>query len=68
MRTTILAQKEIVYLKNTEEILINFTTKIKDNFGNKITLEKLNYNLNNKLLKGKKVKLQDIQKNFYNLI
>ena len=62
----ILSTKEIVYLKNTEEILINFTTKIKDNFGNKITLEKLNYNLNNKLLKGKKVKLQDIQKNFYN--
>ena len=61
----ILNTKEIVYLKNSKEIMINYTTKIKDNFENEIQLELLNYNLSSKLLKGKKVKLQDLQKNLY---
>ncbi len=58
--------KEIIYLKNTEQIQINNTTKIKDNFENEIQLNKLNYSLKDKLLKGKIVKLQDLQKNLYN--
>ncbi len=62
----ILNTKEIVYLKNTQEIIINYTTTIKDNFENEIQIELLNYSFRDKLLKGKKVKLQDLQKNFYN--
>ena len=58
--------KEIIYLKKTGEIFINHTSKIKDTFGNNIELEKLNFNANNKLIKGKMVKLLDIEKNFYN--
>jgi len=58
--------KEIIYLKNNEEILINSTSKIKDNLGNQIEFKQLNYNANDKLIKGKNVKLLDIEKNFYN--
>ena len=58
--------KEIIYLKNSEEILINHISKIKDNLGNEIEFKKLNYNANDKLIKGKMVKLLDIEKNFYN--
>ncbi|MDC3039301.1 hypothetical protein OA094_03675 [Candidatus Pelagibacter sp.] len=58
--------KEIVYLKNSEEILINNITKIKDGLGNEIEFEQLNYNANDKLIKGKKVKLLDLEKNSYN--
>ena len=58
--------KEIVYLKNSEEILINNITKIKDGLGNEIEFEQLNYNANDKLIKGKKVKLLDLEKNYYN--
>ena len=58
--------KEIIYLKNSGEIFINYISKIKDNFENEIEIAKLNYNTNNKLLKGKMVKLLDLQKNLYN--
>ena len=58
--------KEIIYLKNYGEILINSSSKIEDNLGNQIELEQLNYNANDKLIKGKMVKLLDIEKNFYN--
>ena len=61
-----LKTKEIIYLKNSEEILINHISKIKDNLGNEIEFEQLNYNANDKLIKGKKVKLLDLEKNFYN--
>ena len=58
--------KEIVYLKNSGEITINHASKIEDNLGNKIEFEKLNFNVNDKLIKGKMVKLIDLEKNFYN--
>ena len=58
--------KEIVYLKNSKQIIINHDTEVKDNLGNKIEFEKLNFNINDKLIKGKIVKLLDIEKNFYN--
>ena len=45
--------KEIIYLKNYGEILINSSSKIEDNLGNQIELEQLNYNANEKLIKGK---------------
>ena len=61
-----LKTKEIIYLKNSEEILINTISKIKDNLGNEIEFEKLNYNAIDKLIKGKKVKLLDLENNFYN--
>ena len=61
----ILNTKEIIYLKNTGEILVNHFTKIIDNFNNEIEFEQINFNLNNNLLKGKKVKLVDLEKNFY---
>jgi len=61
-----LKTEEIVFLKNSGEIQINNLSKIKDKFQNEIEFEKLNYNLNDKLLKGKKVKLLDLEKNFYN--
>ncbi len=57
--------KEIVYLKNSEEILINYISKIQDNLGNQIEIEKLNYNANEQLIKGKMVKLIDFEKNLY---
>ncbi len=58
--------QEIIYLKNNGEILINSSSKIEDNLGNQIELEQLKYNTNDKLIKGKTVKLLDIEKNFYN--
>ena len=58
--------KEIIYLKSSGEIFINYITKIKDNFENEIEIAQLNYNINDKLLKGKMVKLVDLQKNLYN--
>ena len=58
--------QEIIYLKNYGEILINSSSKIEDNLGNQIELEQLKYNTNDKLIKGKTVKLLDIEKNFYN--
>ena len=61
-----LKTKEIVYLKNSEEILINHNSIIKDNLGNEIEFKQLNYNAIDKLLKGKNVKLIDLEKNFYN--
>ena len=61
-----LKTKKIVYLKNSEEILINSISKIKDNLGNEIEFEQLNYNAIDKLIKGKKVKLLDLENNFYN--
>ena len=61
-----LKTKKIIYLKNSEEILINDSSKIKDNLGNEIEFDQLNYNTIDKLIKGKKVKLLDIEKNFYN--
>ena len=57
-----LKTKEIIYLKNTGEILINHVTKVKDNLGNEIEFEQLNYNTNDKLIKGKMVKMLDIEK------
>ena len=61
-----LATKEIIYLKNSGEILINYISKITDNYKNEIEISQLNYTTNNKLLKGKKVKLLDLEKNMYN--
>ena len=61
----ILNTKEIIYLRNTGEILINHLSKIIDNFDNEIEFEQINFNLNNSLLKGKSVKLLDLEKNFY---
>ena len=58
--------KEIIYLKNSGEIIINYDTKLKDNVGNKIEFEKLSFSINDKLIKGKMVKLLDVEKNFYN--
>ena len=63
-----LKTKEIIYLKNSEEILINNTSKIKDNLGNEIEFERLNYNAIDKLIKGKKVRLLDLEKIFIILI
>ena len=57
--------KEIIYLKNSKEIFINHTSKINDNLGNQIEFKQLNYNAKNKLIKGKMVKLFDLEKNFY---
>jgi len=61
-----LKTKEIIYLKSSEEILINDRSKIEDNLGNEIEFGQLNFNATNKLIKGKKVKLLDLEKNFYN--
>ena len=61
-----LKTKEIIYLKSSEEILINDSSKIKDNLGNEIEFGQLNFNATDKLIKGKKVKLLDLEKNFYN--
>ena len=61
-----LKTKEIIYLKNSNEILINNNSKIKDNLGNEIEFQQLNFNVVDKLIKGKKVKLFDLEKNFYN--
>ena len=57
--------KEIIYLKNSGEILINHTSKIKDNLENEIEFQQLNFNANDKLIKGKRVKLLDSEKNSY---
>ena len=57
--------KEIIYLKSSGEIFINYISKIKDNFENEIETAQLNFNTNDKLLKGKMVKLVDLQKNLY---
>ncbi len=62
----ILRTKEIIYLKNSGEILANYSSKITDNFENEIEFKQINFNLNNSLLKGKKVKLLDLEKNYYN--
>ena len=56
---------EIIYLKNSKEILINNVSKIKDNFENEIEFQQLTYNSDEQLVKGKMVKLLDFQKNFY---
>ena len=58
--------KEIIYLKNSGEILINHISQIKDSLGNEIEFEQLNFNAIDKLIKGKMVKLSDLEKNFYN--
>ncbi len=58
--------KEIIYQRGSEEIFINHISKIKDNLGNQIEFEQLNYNAQNQLIKGKMVKLLDFDKNFYN--
>ena len=57
--------KEIIYLKNSGEILINHISKIKDRLGNEIEFEQLNFNAIDKLIKGKNVKLLDLEKNYY---
>ena len=62
----LLKTKEIIYLKNSGEILINHKSKIKDNLGNEIEFEQLNFNSIDKLIKGKTVKLLDFEQNFYN--
>ena len=61
-----LKTKEIIYLKNSEEILINHISTVKDKLGNEIEFAQLNYNAIDKLIKGKMVKLLDLEKNFYN--
>ena len=60
MRTIIRLKLEIVYLKDSEEILINNISKIKDNLGNEIEFKQLSYNAIDKLIKGKMVKLLDL--------
>ena len=62
----LLKTKEIIYLKNSGEILINHRSKIEDNLGNEIEFEQLNFNSIDKLIKGKTVKLLDFEQNFYN--
>ncbi len=62
----LLKTKEIIYLKNSGEILINHRSKIEDNLGNEIEFEQLNFNSIDKLIKGKTVKLLDLEQNFYN--
>ena len=52
-----LKTKEIIYLKNSQEILINYSSKIKDNLGNEIEFKQLNYNAIDKLIKGKIIKI-----------
>ena len=61
----ILNTKEIIYFKNSGEILVNHLSKIIDSFDNEIEFEQVNFNLNNGLLKGNRVKLLDLEKNFY---
>ena len=61
-----LNSQEVIYLKKTKEILINNNSKIKDSFQNELEIGKLNYNIDNQLLKGKIVKLYDFENNFYN--
>ena len=61
-----LSTKEIIYLRNSEEIIINHFSKIKDDLGNEIEFKELNYHAIDKLIKGKSVKLLDLEKNFYN--
>ena len=61
-----LKTKEIIYNKNSKEILINHSSKIKDNIGNEIEFKQLNYNAVDKLIKGKLVRLLDLEKNSYN--
>ena len=51
-----LETKEIIYLKKSDEILINHESKIKDNLENEIEFQQLNFNANDKLIKCKKVK------------
>ena len=58
--------QEVIYLRNTKEILINNNSKIEDGLQNEIEIGRLNYNIDNQLLKGKVVKLNDFQNNFYN--
>ena len=48
-----LKNEEIIYLKKNAEIIVNYTTKIIDNFENEIKLGQLNYDVNEKLLRGK---------------
>ena len=57
--------KEIIYLKNSKEIIFNFASKVIDNLGNEIEFKKLNYNTGDKLIKGRTVKLMDFEKNSY---
>ena len=47
-----LKTKEIIYLKNSEEILINHISTVKDKLGNEIEFAQLNYNAIDKLIKG----------------
>jgi len=61
-----LKTKEIIYYKNSEEIFINHIAKIKDSLGNEMEFEQLNFNAIDRLIKGKKVKLLDLEKNLYN--
>ena len=61
-----LKTEEITYLKKTAEVIINYPTKISDKFENEIELGRLNFNVKEKLLKGKLVNLNDKEKNFYN--
>ena len=61
-----LLTKEIIYLRNSEEIIINHFSKIKDDLGNEKEFKELNYHAIDKLIKGKSVKLLDLEKNFYN--
>ena len=59
-----LKTEEINYLKKTAEVIINYPTKITDKFENEIELRRLNFNVKEKLLKGKLVNLNDKEKNF----
>ena len=45
-----------------------YISKIEDNLGNEIEFEKLNYSAKDKLIKGKNVKLLDLENNLYNFI
>ena len=60
-----LKTKEIIYHKNSKEILINHSSKIKDSMGNEIEFKQLNYSAVDKLIKGKMVRLLDLEKNSY---
>ena len=45
--------QEVIYLRSTKEILINNNSKIEDGLQNEIEIGRLNYNIDNQLLKGK---------------
>ncbi len=61
-----LLTEEIIFLKNSAEILVSDEALLKDSVGNTIKVQNLKYLINDKLLKTKNVNLVDAEKNSYN--